>query len=217
MARGETARAALRSGDRPSERGAADPWPILPPGALDEEHVRPWLLRRSVRAHDRTGRASIWPNCGPAVALFSRFGGIDYDRTTEAGSEARVHIFAGCRRCWRGYEAALLQLTIGDKGSYFYAAFGAPLAHDDDRGARGDRRAGASRRCPPSWPGSATQIGISRGRMRTGAYGGATRRTYGVLGDEVNHGRAADGCGRTGPDLVSRAVADAVARNIRCS
>jgi adenylate cyclase len=30
------------------------------------------------------------------------------------------------------------------------------------------------------------QIGISQGIMRCGAYGGASRRTYGVLGDEVN-------------------------------
>ena len=30
------------------------------------------------------------------------------------------------------YEGTLIQLTIGDKGSYLYAAFGAPLAHEDD-------------------------------------------------------------------------------------
>ena len=30
------------------------------------------------------------------------------------------------------YDGALLQLTIGDKGSYLYAAFGAPTAHEDD-------------------------------------------------------------------------------------
>ncbi len=30
------------------------------------------------------------------------------------------------------------------------------------------------------------QIGITQGRMRTGAYGSTTRRTYGVLGDAVN-------------------------------
>ena len=33
---------------------------------------------------------------------------------------------------------------------------------------------------------TAPQIGVSRGRMRVGMYGGTTRRTYGVLGDEVN-------------------------------
>ena len=32
----------------------------------------------------------------------------------------------------------------------------------------------------------APQIGISQGRIYAGAYGGNTRKTYGVLGDEVN-------------------------------
>ncbi|MBL8055850.1 MAG: tetratricopeptide repeat protein, partial [Anaerolineales bacterium] len=34
--------------------------------------------------------------------------------------------------------------------------------------------------------GPAPQIGLSQGLLRAGAYGGMTRRTYGVLGDEVN-------------------------------
>jgi hypothetical protein len=29
-------------------------------------------------------------------------------------------------------EGVLLQLTIGDKGSYMYAAFAAPIVHEDD-------------------------------------------------------------------------------------
>ncbi|NJL41912.1 MAG: hypothetical protein HC899_38575 [Leptolyngbyaceae cyanobacterium SM1_4_3] len=30
------------------------------------------------------------------------------------------------------YTGSFLQLTIGDKGSYFYASFGAPITHEDD-------------------------------------------------------------------------------------
>ena len=30
------------------------------------------------------------------------------------------------------YGGNLLQLTIGDKGAYLYAIFGAPVAHEDD-------------------------------------------------------------------------------------
>ena len=87
---------------------------------------------------------------------------------------------------WPSYDGTLLQLTIGDKGSYLYAAFGAPHR------ARGRRRAGRRRRARAAAPRPATaarrdlQIGISRGALRSGAYGGATRRTYGCLGDEVN-------------------------------
>ncbi len=30
------------------------------------------------------------------------------------------------------YAGWLVQVSIGDKGSYLYATFGAPIAHDDD-------------------------------------------------------------------------------------
>jgi len=30
------------------------------------------------------------------------------------------------------YGGTLLQITIGDKGSYLYVVFGAPIAHEDD-------------------------------------------------------------------------------------
>ena len=83
------------------------------------------------------------------------------------------------------YEGALIDITIGDKGNYLYATFGAPLAHEDDT-----RRAVAAalelRRPPDLGAADPPQIGISRGTMRAGAYGAASRRTYGVLGNEVN-------------------------------
>ena len=84
------------------------------------------------------------------------------------------------------YEGLLLQLIIGDKGSYLYAAFGAHKAHEDD--ARRAAMAALDLRAPPAnlhfvQP---VQIGISQGTVRAGTYGGTTRRTYGVLSDEVN-------------------------------
>jgi len=84
------------------------------------------------------------------------------------------------------YESNLLQLTIGDKGSALYAAFGAPFAHEDDV-IRAVTVALEFQELAYRLPYiSPLQIGICQGRSRTGAYGGTTRRTYGVLGDAVN-------------------------------
>ena len=57
----------------------------------------------------------------------------------------------------------------------------------------------------------AVQIGISQGTMRTGAYGGATRRTYGVLGDDVNLAARLMQNAASGQVLISRAAQQPVA------
>ena len=67
----------------------------------------------------------------PVVALFLRFGGIDYDTDPDAGSKLDTFI-RRVQQIVARYDGTLLQLTIGDKGSYLYAAFGAPTAHEDD-------------------------------------------------------------------------------------
>jgi adenylate cyclase len=79
-----------------------------------------------------------------------------------------------------------LQFTIGDTGSSVYAAFGAPIVHEDDprRAARAVlelQRAATTLGLLEPVP-----IGCACGSMRTGAYGEATRRTSSVLGDVVS-------------------------------
>lgn len=162
----------------------AAPWPPLPPDALSEERLRPWLLPL-VYERLRTGQGEFLAELRPAVALFLRFGGIKYDADEEAGTKLDTFV-RHVQRILARYEGTLLQLTIGDKGSYLYAAFGAPLAHEDDA-VRAASAALELRALAPTLDFiSHVQIGISQGRMRTGAYGGTMRRTYGVLGDEVN-------------------------------
>lgn len=85
----------------------------------------------------------------------------------------------------RYHTQLLLQIAIGDKGSYLYIVFGAPTRPEDD-----PRRAVAAaldlREALLARDGlDSVQIGISRGVMRVGAFGGPTRHTYGVLGDDV--------------------------------
>jgi CheY-like chemotaxis protein/class 3 adenylate cyclase len=163
---------------------APRPWPELPSNSLPGEQCRPWLLgpvyRRLV-----SGTRQFLAELRPAVALFLQFGGIDYDHDDEAG--ARLDAFV----CWvqdivGRYEGALIQLTIGDKGSYLYAAFGAPLAHDDDA-LRAVEAALLLQSPPPALAFvTSTQIGIAKGLVRAGAYGSSAQRTYGALGESTN-------------------------------
>jgi adenylate cyclase len=161
-----------------------NPWPDLHPGEIDIEKVRPWLLP-PVLQRLASGGGEFLAELRPAVALFLRFGGIDYNNDEEAGKKLDQYI-RQVQQVITRFEGSLIQLTIGDKGSYLYAAFGAPIAHEDD--ARRAVLAGQELRRlrpAPEWEGQ-VQIGVSEGRMRTGAYGSRSRRTYGVLGPQTN-------------------------------
>jgi len=161
--------------------------PAIPPPddiAPDKMRLRAWMLPA---VYDRLleGLGEFLTELRPAVALFLNFEGIDYDGDPQAGVKLNRLVRAAQATVTR-YGGTLLQVTIGDKGSYCYAAFGAPVSYEDNT-----RRAivaalelrGLSAELPFLRP---VRIGISQGVMRSGAYGGTTRRTYGVLGDEVN-------------------------------
>ncbi len=181
-----------RSDDETGERFAVvrsltavvspDPWPVLDDAALTEEEIRPWLLP-PVASRLFRSLGEFLTELRPAVSMFIRFGGIDYDG--DPAAETDLNGFIGAvQEILNRYESYALQVTIGDKGSYLNTAFGAPIAHGDDV-VRAVAAALELREL--RWPGvGELQIGIAQGRLRTGAYGGVTRRTYGVLGDEVN-------------------------------
>ncbi|VAW31030.1 Adenylate cyclase / Guanylate cyclase, partial [hydrothermal vent metagenome] len=159
-------------------------WPPIPTDALDEATTRRWLLSPVYRRLEKGG-GEFLAELRPAVALFLRFSGIDYDADKDA--ETKLDTFVqNVQEILSGYESNLLQLTIGDKGSFLYAAFGAPQAHEDDA-IRALSAALEMQEMADKLPYiSGIQIGICQGRSRTGAYGGTMRRTYGVLGDAVN-------------------------------
>lgn len=149
---------------------------------IPDSAYRPWLLP-PVYERLRVGMGEFLTELRPIVALFLRFGGIDYDDDPLAGEKLNSFVL-WVQRILKTYDGYLLQLTVGDKGSFFYAAFGAPTAHEDD--AVRACLAALELREPRFAFISSVQIGVSQGRARTGAYGAATRRTYGVLGDEIN-------------------------------
>jgi class 3 adenylate cyclase/tetratricopeptide (TPR) repeat protein len=157
----------------------------------------------------RAGQARFLAELRPATALFVRFGGINFE--SDANAIARLDGYMRwVQQIVQRYEGLLVQLTTGDKGSYFYAAFGAPLAHDDDA-ARAAAAALDLLHPPPTMADiGPMQLGISSGIMRIGAYGGPTRCTYGVLGDEVNVAARLMIMAAPGQILVTEAVAHAL-------
>lgn len=176
----------------PGEREATSAFAVttlpasFPPVSDDvsEDILKTWV-HPTVYQRTRTEGEAFLTELRPVVALFARFQGIAFD-TDDAAGEKLDHFIARAQQVLARYDGALLELTIGDKGSYFYATFGAPHTHEDDA-----RRAVFAARelfplCSELGFIEPLQIGISQGVMRVGAYGGSTRRTYGAQGDEVN-------------------------------
>lgn len=159
-----------------------------PPLQIPDDAVarlRPWLLPE-VGRRVTSGQDVFLTELRPATALFTRFGGIDFEHDPAAPAKLDTYV-RWLQRILARLEGALLQLTIGEKGNYFYASWGAPVAHDDDPMRAGTAALEISRP-PPEIAAivTTTQIGITCGTMRTGAYGNRNRRTYGVLGDDTN-------------------------------
>ena len=164
--------------------------------------LRPWML---APVYERLveGVGEFLTELRPAVVIFLYFGGLDFDHDPQAGKKLDSYI-----RYVQGvvhrYGGNVMQLTIGDKGSYLYAVFGAPLAHEDDV-QRALHTAWKLHTVPPGmrWI-EAPHLGVNRGMTRCGAYGGSQRRTYGVLGDGVNLAARLMQHARPGEVLVSQ-------------
>lgn len=168
----------------PEAPAPAAPWPPVAEGQLRAEDVQPWLIP-VVYERLKSGQGEFLAELRPTVALFMRFTGLDYDLDDDAGMRLDAFI-RGVQTILARYDGAALQLTIGDKGSSLYAAFGAPVAHEDDS-ARAVAAALELRALVAQLPFiTSMHIGLAQGRTYAGAYGGAARRTYGVLGDSVN-------------------------------
>ncbi|HEY2878043.1 AAA family ATPase [Nocardioides sp.] len=164
--------------DAPAEPDGATDWPHLPDGT-----AREWLLP-TVWERMVAGRGEFLADLRPAVPVFVRFGGLDFDEDPEA-PRVLDDFVTRAQVVLDEHGGSVLQLTIGDKGAYLYGVFGAPIAHEDD----------ASRACEAALrlleiaddvPVTDVQIGVAAGRLRSGTYGHAERRTFCCLGDAVN-------------------------------
>jgi class 3 adenylate cyclase/tetratricopeptide (TPR) repeat protein len=150
---------------------------------LPVELVRPWLLP-AVYERLSTGRGEFLAELRPAFPLFLSFGGIDYDED-EAAAGKLDEFVRTAQRILTAHGGNVLQLTLGDKGAYLYGVFGTPVAHEDDA-ARAAAAALELRALEGVSAARDIRVGITRGRLRSGTYGHALRRTFVCLGDAVN-------------------------------
>lgn len=175
---------------------------------LPAEIAARWVLP-PLRAALAEGQEQFVSELRPAVALFVRFSGIDFRDAEQAAGQLDTYV-----RWAQGvidhYDGSMIQVTTGDKGAYLYAVFGAPVAHDDD--IQRALLAATALSAPPASCDfiEQTQVGASYGLMRVGAYGGPTRRTYGVQGEAVNTAARLMAAAADRQVLATQSIADEV-------
>ncbi len=176
---------------------------------LPAEQAKQWLLP-AVSAWLSSGQSAYLGELRPACALFIGINGLDTEHDADIAKKLDAYV------CWvqqtlSRVEGALIQVTTGDKGIYLYAAFGAPVAHSDDL----QRAAWVARflQEPPSdLPfRPLVRIGMAQGRMRMGAYGSESRRTFGVQGPAVNLAAALMMLAQPGQILLNGSTSRALA------
>lgn len=181
-------------------------WPVA--AALADEVARPWLLP-PVYNHLRYAPEAFLAELRTATTLFVRFSGIDYD-DDDAGTKLDSYV-CQIQDVLNRFEGFLLQITMGDKGGYLHASFGAPVAHEDDVERAAAAALEIARLSEAITYLERPQIGISSGLVHSGAYGSPERRTYGVVGNEVNVSARLMTAAAPGQILLSASVAEQLA------
>ena len=142
--------------------------------SLSPEGLKSWVPRAVFERGDSSPELFL-TQFRPCVALFVRFTGIDFN-SDSAESELDAFI-RQMQRIASHYGGALMDVAIGDKGSYAYVNFGALRAHEDDA-----RRAVKTAMELLETSSLSLQVGITQGVMRVGAYGGANAQIVWSVG-----------------------------------
>jgi len=182
--------------------------PPDPPPILEEGQLEPWVAA-PVRHQLAAGQEAFLGALSTATVLFLSFTGLEFDDDPQV--EDKLDRFVRwVQRSLAPYESWVLQIITGDKGSHIYAAFGAPMVHEDD--AQRAVTAAMTLLRPPAELNFIhdLRIGLAGGDLLAGTYGSPTRRTYGVLGAPVNRAallmeRAEAGRALVAPEVVSAA------------
>jgi class 3 adenylate cyclase len=181
--------------------------------ALSEAVVRQWILP-AVYERVVTGRGEFLAELRAAYPMFVRFGGIDYDHDPDAAAKLDDFVQRS-QRILTGYGGNLLHVIIGDKGAYLCGVFGAPHAHEDDA-SRAATAALELLALERETAATDLQIGITHGRIRSGAYGHPMRRTFTCLGDAVNLSARLMSQAPAGQAYLSDDVHRALSERIEC-
>ena len=179
--------------------------PIGTTVSVTDQVAQCWLLPPVVKRIGQ-GTEMYLADLRPTVSMFMGFSGIDYDNDEAAGDKLNQFVIAAQTILDR-YEGYLVQVAMGDKGSLLYMAFGAPVAHENDSKRAAAAALSLSRLAEEYDFLESLRIGISRGVVYSGAYGSPHRRTYSLLGGEVNVAARLMTAAEPGTILVSDYVA----------
>ena len=173
--------------------------------------MRPWLLP-AVYERLRTGRGEFLAELRPAIPVFVRFGGIDYDDDDDAIEKLDDFV----RRAQRDLRRLRRQPPPADarrQGRVPVRGVRLP-ARPRGRRARAAAAALELRELDRITAAREIQIGITHGRLRSGTYGHAMRRTFVCLGDAVNLAARLMSKAPPGPCLRRRGGARAGRRRV---
>jgi class 3 adenylate cyclase/tetratricopeptide (TPR) repeat protein len=152
--------------------------------AIDEAVARQWLLPD---VHERIEQRlqGLLAELRDVVAVFVGFEGIDHVNDDDAGAALDACV-SWAQDVLAKYEGVVLQTLIDDKGCHLYAVFGASVSHEDEA-----RRAviAALELTEPSRESGVTtpvRVGIAKGMVYVGSYGGPNRMTFGAHGPVVS-------------------------------
>ena len=135
--------------------------------ALSEALVRPWILPAVYAAAGHGSRRVP----GRAARLRTRCSCASVGSTTTTirmPSRSSTTSSVACSSVLTDFGGNLLHVILGDKGAYLYAVFGTPHAHEDDA-SRAATAAIELLTLDRETAATDLQIGISHGRMRSGA------------------------------------------------
>lgn len=185
----------------------AQPVEQLKVPALADDVARGWI-NPVLFQRIASGEGEFVSELRQAVTLFVRFTGIQYDFDNDAGTKLTDYI-EWVQKTLIPLGGFIMQVIVGDKGSYLYTVFGAPLAQEDDA-LRALRAAEKLMEIPLSLDFiKNTGAGISQGKMHAGVFGRSDHRTYEVLGHAANVAAGLMQRADPGRVLVSASVAEA--------
>lgn len=189
---------------------AATGWDPISEQQLGTEALLPWVDRKlRERPEERVAELRA------CVTLFIHFTGLEFDTNPRAPEELDAFV-RWAQGIVERHGGTLMQITMGDKGSYAYVTFGAPVARED----QADQAVSCALDLRPGPPDIESipppGLGVDQGIARAGAYGGAGRRTYGVIGDSTNVAARLMTAARPGQVLVTTRVQRACRRRLKC-
>ena len=179
------------------------PW--TPPEVISESALLPWVHDAVAR---RLGSGAEMDVSGfkPITAVFIQFE-LDYE---SADADARLDtLVCAVQRIATSHDGVVIDITVGDKGSYLFVAFGAVRAvENSERQALETiaelRQFGIAELAEAS-------IGVSQGQVYAGLYGSKLRRTFGAIGTDVIIAARLMVHADVGQTLVTKRIADSAA------